>query len=649
MPGPRMLLALLTAWTVVLLPGCSGRPEEDAPWKDLPAGLDAKEAPMLAWLVAQGKLPPLEKRLPEKPLVAKHEYEGYEGPGVYGGTWHRYHAGAGLGGWKMVAGYAPLIRWKYDCTGLEPGLAEWWKFNEDGTVLTVRLRRGLKWSDGEPYTSGSFAFWYELCQDDRHEYKPPVWCRVGGKPMTVETPDRHTIVMKFPGPNWLVPLWLATGFWWCNEYNIPKHYLEQFHPDHNSKYPDMRVLRRKNIDHQNPERPTMWPWRLKKYEKGGYRVLFERNPYYYIVDDHGRQLPYIDRVKSHLVLDPQVRVLKILAGEVDCMFRWVELRDLALYWRGRKHGEYRICRWPSGSGANPAILMNWTDSDPVLRKLIRDKRFRQALALGIDRDKCNKVAWRGLLQPQGMTISKEAWHFADAEGQKLFEQWERTHAEFNLDEANKLLDEMGLTQRDDAGYRLRPDGKRLTLIFDAPGSSLNLQENDIALIISGGWRKMGIDVVINTPPGAMLHLRRVSGEYTISMHGTAEMDIFTYPDWIFPATPRYSHPKVGQWYETGGQKGEPPTGPMKELLDLYDKIKEEKDLRKRHELVRQAVRLTMREGPFHLGTVARLPHLVIVSSRFHNVPISGPPLGPWAIVSPAITFPEQYFIREAER
>ena len=88
---------------------------------------------------------------------------------------------------------------------------------------------------------------------------------------------------------------------------------------------------------------------------------------------------------------------------------------------------------------------------------------------------------------------------------------------------------------------------------------------------------------------------------------------------------------------------------MKELLDLYDRIKEEKDLRKRHELVRRAVRLTMREGPFHLGTVARLPHIVIVSDRFHNVPISGPPLGPWAIVSPAITFPEQYFIREAER
>lgn len=639
---------LLLIGLILFLEACSGGRETETDLSGYPSGLEAKEAPMLAKLVAEGKLPPLEERLPENPLVAKHDFEGYEGPGVYGGTWHRFHTSPDMGTWKMVGGYAPLIRWKFDCSGLEPGLAESWEFNEDGTVLTLHLRKGVRWSDGHPYTSESFAFYYELCLDERHQYKPPVWCLVDGKPMEVETPDDYTIVMKFAGPNWLVPLWLATGFWWCDVYNIPKHYMIQFHPDYNPKYKDFIEFDRKNLSHQNPERPTLWPWRVIRYEKGGYRVVLERNPYYYVVDDLGRQLPYIDRVKSVLIPEPQVRVLKILAGEVDCQYRGMALEDLALYLKGQKRGGYRVLRWKSTAGAEPAILVNWSAPDPVLRKLIRDQRFRKALALGIDREKCNEIAWKGLLQPQAATVSQESWHFADAAGQELFERWKRADADFDLDKANALLDEMGLTKRDKEGYRLRPDGKRLTIVMDVPSSSLNRQENDIGLIIAEGWRKLGIDVVIYTPPGAELSLRRTLGEYTISMHGEAEMDLFTYPDWVFPTLPLYWHPKVGRWYQTGGKEGEPPTGPLKKLLDLYDAIKREKDLQKRHQYVREAVRIHIEEGPFHLGTVGRSPSLVIVADHFHNVPKTGI-LGPWAIATPATSYPEQCFIQEVKR
>src|SRR5690606_35254825 len=99
--------------------------------------------------------------------------------------------------WKMTAGYAPLIRWRYDCQDLEPGLAESWEFSEDGSILTLHLRKGVRWSDGHPYTSESFAYWYQLCLDKRHRYIQPVWCRVDGKPMAVEPPDENTIVMRF--------------------------------------------------------------------------------------------------------------------------------------------------------------------------------------------------------------------------------------------------------------------------------------------------------------------------------------------------------------------------------------------------------------------------------------------------------------------
>jgi peptide/nickel transport system substrate-binding protein len=635
----------LPVLALLLLPACSGSREEEDAGNGFPAGLEAKEAPMLAALVAQGKLPPLSERLPENPLVAKHDFKGYEGPGVYGGTWHRFHTSPGLAVWKMVAGYTSLMRWRFDCLGLEPGLAETWEFNDDGSVLTIHLRKGVRWSDGHPFTSADFAFYHALTLDKRNSYPPPVWSLVDGKTMDVETPEPFTLVLKFAGPNWLVPLWMATGFWEPENYTIPKHYMLQFHPDH-SDYPDFNEFERKNLTHQNPERPSLWPWRLVKLEKGGYRVTLERNPYYYVVDDLGRQLPYIDRVKSHLVPDPQVRVLKILAGEVDCQYRGAELRDLALFLKGQKRGRYRVFRgWTSASGANPSILLNWSDPDPVLRKLIRDKRFRRALAYGIDRDTCNQLAWRGLLEPQNATISREAWHFADEAGSELFAEWERVFSEFDLDKGNALLDEMGLTERDAEGFRLRPDGKRLTILMDFPSSRDNIQENDIGLIVAEGWRKLGIDGVIHTPPGAELGQRRRLGKYTVSIHGLSEMDLFTYPDWVFPTRALRWHPIVGRWYETGGEKGEPPTGPMKELLDIYDRMKQEKDLARRHQYVHEAVRIHIGEGPFHLGTCARLPHLVIVSNRFHNVSREGI-LGPWAIVQPATTYPEQCFIQE---
>jgi len=627
---------------------CSGDHEAEIAATGYPTGLDAKEAPILAKLVAENKLPPLAERLPDNPLVAWHDFDGYEGPGIYGGTWHQFHTGADLGAWKMVAGYAPFMRWKFDCSGLDPGTAESWEFNHDGTALTIHLRKGIRWSDGQPFTSESFAFYYDLCLDERHQYKAPVWCLVDGKPMTVETPDDYTIIMKFAGPNWLVPLWLATGFWWCDEYNIPKHHMSQFHPEYNSEYTDFIEFDRQNKSHQNPDRPTLWPWRITRYEKGGYRVFMERNPYYYVVDDLGRQLPYIDRVKSSLIPDPQVRVLKILAGEIDCQYRGMELQDLSLYLKGRERGGYRVIQWKSTSGAEPAVLLNWSDPDPVMRELMRDQRFRKALALGIDREKCNEIAWRGLLQPQAATVSQEGWHFADAVGQELFEEWKRADADFDLDKGNALLDEMELTQRDKEGYRLRPDGKRLDVVMDVPSSKLNAQENDIGLIIVDGWRKMGIYAILHTPPGAELGLRRTLGEYTISMHGEAEMDLFTYPDWVFPTLPKYWHPKVGKWYQTGGKEGEAPTGPMKKLLDLYDAIKLEKDLQKRHQYVQEAVRIHIEEGPFHLGTAGRSPVLIIAANHFHNVANNGI-LGPWAIVGPATSFPEQSYIQEVTK
>lgn len=639
--GLLALPILTAAW------GCHEAPARED-FSRYPSGLEAREAPMLAHLVAQGLLPPLEERLPENPLVARHEYDGYEGPGVYGGTWYGFHADPWLGAWLMVLGYDPLIRWRFDCQGLEPGLAESWEFNEDGTVLTLHLRKGLRWSDGHPYTSEDFVFWYGLKNDTRVGQRPPHWCMVKdaegvNRPMEVEAPDAYTIVMRFAGPGWLMPLFLANGTNTCGDYNIPKHYMIRFHPDYNPEYKDFITFGRKNSPLQNPERPVLWPWRPVSTEKGGFRVRFERNPYYYVVDDLGRQLPYIDEIKTIFVSSPEVQVLQMLSGDVDCEFRALDLRDLDLYMMGQDRGNYRIRMWQTGTGAEPGIILNWSPPDPVLRDLMRDRRFRKALALGIDREKINTVVFKGFCVPQGATTSRESWHFADEEGQALFREWEQADSEYDPEKANALLDDMGLTRRDRNGVRLRPDGQPLRIIMDFR-SDIPFYA-DASVIVREGWRKLGIDAVVFTPQFAELDLRQMTGEFTVSTNAMAEMDIFTYPSWIFPVTNEYWHPLEGLHYVSQGEEGEAPTGVMKELTDIYMRLTKERDEARRHELVREAVRIHIEEGPFTLGTVGRRPNPILVSNRFHNVPNTGI-TGPWAIAQPATSYPEQYFIRE---
>ena len=635
------VLAVLSLLLVLGLSSSNKRPEQEEKI-DLSkylTGIEAKESPMLAALVEQGKLPPLEERLPDEPIVVKP----YERPGIYGGTWHMIHDGPDLAFLKITLGYAPLLRWKADSSGVEPGLAKSYEYSDGGRTLTLHLRKGLKWSDGHPYTSADFKFWYELCEDERYKLQPPGWSYVNGKPMKVEAPDPYTIVMRFAGPNYFAHLQLATGFWNPEEYSIPKHYMIQFHPDYNKRYKDFVTFERKNITHLNPDRPTMWSWKLKSIEASGTRVIFERNPYCPMVDTYGRQLPYIDRVQSTLVLDSQLKVLRMLAGEVDCQWRMIELTDLGLFMRGQKRGGYHIKLWNEGSGAKSAVAINWDQRDPVLRKIVRDKRFRQALAYAVPRDKINKVIFRGMARPQNSVISPQSWHFKHPEGKELYEKWRNLYSEYDLKKANLLLDEMGL-KRNKSGIRLRPDGKPLQLIFTVVAATSAVPfENDEALMISEEWRKLGIKVLINTPPGPEISNRIRLAKYDVTMLGQSEMDLFTYPEWVFPTGITYWHPLTGKWYQTAGKEGWAPEGPAKDLIDIYEKIKSEPDLDKCHRLIWEAVRIHMEEGPFCLGTVGDTPSAVIIKNNFHNVPDTGV-TGPWAVAQPAASYPEQFFI-----
>ncbi|MBS3934329.1 MAG: ABC transporter substrate-binding protein [Truepera sp.] len=612
------------------------------------------EAPMLAERVAAGALPPVAERLPIPEDVVV--IEPVEEVGQYGGTIRTLHTGPGMGELKMIM-YDPPVRWNRDYTAYIPGLFRGWEFNEDGTSVTFFMRRGLKWSDGYPFTTEDILFWWEdlALNPDFGAVMPPWWAFVaptpGATPVlgTLEVVDRYTFRMNFAVPHWNVPYILASGFWNFEPMMAPKHFLSQFHPRYNPAVADYRELEIKRLWNQTPGHPTLFAWHTVEYVPGE-RVVFERNPFYWKVDTAGNQLPYVDRLVSTEVPEAETRLLKIIGGEVDLAFREVPSpRDLPVILDNQERGGYRWLEgWINGAGGWPMLVVNQDFvGDDYIRTLQRDKNFMRGLSLSIDREMINEAIWFGLGTVQQATITEQSWHFEPPEGRALFEEWAAWYADLDLDRANQYLDAAGLDQRDAAGWRLRADnGQPLELLLDIGewgGAEVNAET---AALLQAQWRAVGIRVVLNNAPTPEIDRRWNEGTYMVRFVHMAEMDLWTFPDWIFPIGNEVrAWPRQALWLRTGGAQGEEPGEIVRRLFELYMQGIAIPNIEDRHHLVWEAIRIHMAEGPFYIGITAGLPMPATANVNLRNIPDFGI-LGPWAPGGPGNTNPEQYFFRQ---
>ncbi|NJN97156.1 MAG: twin-arginine translocation signal domain-containing protein [Anaerolineales bacterium] len=317
------------------------------------------EAPMLAELVEAGDLPAVEERLPgpEDVMVIQPLAE----IGQYGGTWRRAFTGpADHENGNRINSNDKILHFDYTGSKIVPALAKGWEVSEDGTTITIFLRQGAKWSDGQPLTADDFMFWYEDIYSNPEIVPTPFpEMQINGQPGVMKKIDDFTIAFEFPEayPYFTYVLAGSTGigagfatrgaFGTFGGGYCPAHYLKQFLPKYSSEEEVTQMATDEGFDSWlsllknryswalNPDLPTMTPWRTTSPINTPTWTM-ERNPYFWAVDTEGNQLPYIDKITMTLAENVEVANLRAIAGEYDVQERHMGLDKLPVSWKRRK-------------------------------------------------------------------------------------------------------------------------------------------------------------------------------------------------------------------------------------------------------------------------------------------------------------------------
>jgi peptide/nickel transport system substrate-binding protein len=593
------------------------------------------EAPMLAELVRAGKLPPVEERVPSEPLVIKPVHS----IGRYGGTWRRGFTGPGDGeNGNRIVSADKLLFWEYTGTTVMPSVARQWRLSEDGKAVTLYLRKGHRWSDGQPFTADDFAFWYENVYLDRNLVPTPhPDFMVNGRSGVIKKIDATTVLFEFPEPNYLFldmlagstamgggqALWQMMGR--AMGAYMPAHYLKQFHPKHVGKdAADQRAkaagfdgwvahIRNRWDWRLNPELPVLTPWKTVSPINTPIWVL-ERNPYFYEVDTAGNQLPYIDRIQMTLAESLEVLNLRAIAGRYDFQERHIALAKLPVFLENRDRGGYDVRLDPTLHGSDATLQTNQAyEADPEVAKWLRTADFRRALSMGIDRDQLNETFWLGLGVP-GSIAPAESTPFSPGP------EWRKKWSTLDVTHANALLDRIGLTQKDGDGYRQRSDGKgRLRIELLTPA---DVSHTPVAEMIREQWRRIGIQADIKEVERSLFFTRIRSNEHQIAIWANDGTEfLYLFPRHALPVDPASAllgHP-IADWYASGGKAGKAPQDPqLLKALELFRMASGQKQ-RERIRLAQEIFRI-MIDGQYSIGTVGQSPGVRIVSTKMGNIP-----------------------------
>ena len=598
------------------------------------------EAPMLAEMVKGGKLPPVEKRVPEEPMVVKPLHS----VGRYGGTWRRGFTGPGDGeNGNRIVSTDKILFWDYTGTKVMPCVAKDWKQSDDGKSVTIHLRKGMKWSDGAAFTANDFVFWYEevYLNKDLVPVPHPDFM-ANGRSGSIRKVDDLTVVFEFQDPNFLFVDILAgstaigggqatqaMGGRSMGAY-MPAHYIKQFLPKFSSKDEVEKKAKAAGFDgwvsyirnrwdwRLNPELPVLTPWKTATPINTPTWVL-ERNPYYMGVDSAGNQLPYIDRISMTLAENLEVLNLRAIAGQYDLQERHTALAKLPVFLENRAKVGYDVRLDPALNGSDATLQTNQAyDADPEIAKWLHTTDFRRALSMGIDRDQLNETFWVGVGTP-GSVAPAESLPYSPGP------EWRKKWSTLDVKQANALLDKVGLSKKDGEGYRLRTDGKgRLRLELQTSAGAF-VPHTQIAEMIKEQWKKIGIQADVKEMERSLFFTRIASNEQQIALWANDGSEVlYLFPRHALPLDPVEAllGTPIARWYASNGSQGKGPKDPrMISALEMYRSANGKKT-QERYKLAQEIWKILVDEQ-YSIGTVGLSPATMgvrIVSNKLGNIP-----------------------------
>jgi peptide/nickel transport system substrate-binding protein len=577
------------------------------------------ESPVLTSKVKAGQLPPPDERLPAEPLVVPM----VESVGKYGGDWRMPTLGAADGAmFTRGVEYDHIARWDIDFSKVMPDIAKSWEVSDDASEFTFNLRKGMKWSDGEPYTSDDIHWWYlEQTNEELTPGFPTLWSVQGNAPEVVKVDD-HTVKFVYPQ---------SFGFFMLNlpqpsghALVTPAHYRMQFVPD----YGDAEFIEGKVNDagveswteaygswvdiRTNPDAPTIHGWDYINILGESTTFIGERNAYYYKVDPDGQQLPYLERAVFTLFGDREAALLAAIAGEVDYDYRHTpSTANKPLFAENLEAADLRFVE-TVGLGAGNGIKLNLCVEDPVLNEIFNTKEFRVALSHALNRQEMIDAVALGRGTPHQAAPVDTMPHYSETMATQ--------YLEYDPDEANAILDEI-LPDKNEDGVRLRPDGEPLQFTFDVNARS---QANiDMIEMVKAYWEAVGVQIELNVIDRPLFYERFQANAHDANTWGshTELLDPGSLVAVQSGGPSKWAN-AWAIWYETGGESGIEPPEPMKKNQETWGKIQAAPDLDTMYELMKEIVAVAEEEF-WVIGTWKGMPGYSIVKNKFRNVPDSG--------------------------
>ncbi len=585
-----------------------------------------KEAPALAEQVKAGKLPVVDQRLPANPLV----YKGAS-VGTYGGNWRMVMRGLDYNQIFKTFGLENLLTWSPDGKDVVPNLAEKYESSADGTEFTFYLRKGLKWSDGQPYTANDIEFWWNEVAYNKDIYPTGMEVIMSGGEMGKFTKvDDYTFKLKFKAPYVLFLQRLAApeGAYISS---CPAHVAKQYHPNFadKAKLDEMvkagsfkawtELFVNKMGNHcqsfwSTDARPTTYAWINEKAAgPNSTQVTFVRNPYYWKVDGEGNQYPYIDKITVDVLQDVAAMLLKVTNGEVDFQARTFNTdANKPVVFDNQKKGDYKLVPLTKGDSNTVAIHFNLTSKDPVKRAVFSLKDFRVAMSYAINRQEVIDTVFIS----QGKPAQP-----APLEGTAYYnKQLATQYIEYDVKKANELLDKLGMKKGAD-GFRMTPEGKPFAFIIEGTGD-LTKYIVDVGPMLVKYWKAVGINVEFKAEARDLFYTRKDGNETDCTLWGGAGgfnpiLDARNYAPVNYESNWAVAWK---DWYNNNKDpKGEEPPADAKALVTKFDEARTAGSYADQVKKINELMQLTADFFP-NIGISTASDGYAIAKNNLKNVP-----------------------------